>query len=91
MIKCPKCNSFCEIHAEIITCNSINLQWKEKGLGVKKIKDKKTLFNKNPDEIRLFINCINCDYISGNLNAFDNIKGYEEEIRIINEQLNAMY
>lgn len=91
MINCPECNSPYEVRVEMITCNPLDLEWKKKGKGIKKVTKKTKLFNQRHDEVRLFLSCTNCDFRSGNLNGYAEIMGHEEEIEEILAQVHAMY
>lgn len=88
MIPCPKCNSEeTRVETQVIHVDNVSFQWKSKGKGVKQQKYR-LLREKLPlADVRVFLSCNCCDYYSDNLNGYDEIAGYDDEVNLILDQV----
>jgi len=88
MIPCPKCissNTF--INAEIVHVDRVTFDWKQKGNGVKRLRYSLKKDALPTADVRVFLNCKDCNYYSDNLNGYDDINGFEDEVNLVVDQV----
>jgi hypothetical protein len=88
LVRCPKCESDnTVISAEVIHVDHIQFEWKQKGKGVKLVNYKLNKRALPYADIRVFFRCETCSFVTDNLDGYDDIEGYEEEVAVILDQV----
>ncbi|OMF76671.1 hypothetical protein [Paenibacillus glucanolyticus] len=91
LIPCPECeHKELEFSAQVIFLSRLDLKFLKSRKKLKKPK-KSELLTDIPEDIRVFASCSVCGFMSENLNGFDEIQGYEEQVGEIIENVSRFY